>query len=415
MKTKLTSLEKKWILYDVGNSAFIMLVSTLIPIYFKYLAGNAGISESDYLVYWGYAVSLSTLLVAVSGPIFGTLSDKKGYKKRLFLISIALGAIGCFALGLVQMWLLFLVVFIIAKYSYSMSLIFYDSMLNDVTEPERMDDVSSQGYAWGYIGSCVPFIACLLLVLNSEKIGISMETAMLCAFALTAVWWVLISVPFLRAYEQKYYVEKRESARNVFAQLGSTLQEMVQDRRIFLFVLAFFFYIDGVYTIIEMSTAYGSALGLDSSGLLLALLVTQFVAFPSAIIMGKLSGRVKSETLITICIVAYFCVAVFAIFMTSQLHFWILAVGVGMFQGGIQALSRSYFTKIIPADKSGEYFGLLDICGKGAALMGTLVMSALTQITDNQRVGVSAIAVFFVVGLVLFRMSAAHANEKRES
>ena len=215
-----------------------------------------------------------------------------------------------------------------------------------------------------------------------------------------------MSLPFLKVYKQKHYVSKAESAYNLFAQLGHTLREMARDKRILLFMIAFFFYIDGVYTIIDMSTAYGSALGLDSTGLLLALLVTQFVAFPSTIIMGRLAQKVKATLLITICIMAYFCIVVFAVFMSKQIHFWILAIAVGMFQGGIQALSRSYFTKIIPPEKTGEYFGFLDICGKGASLMGTLAMSAVTQITGRQQLGVSVPALFFLIGLAFFRMSA---------
>ena len=406
MKFRLTSLEKKWVLYDVGNSAFTLMVSTLIPIYFNALAENAGMSSVNYLAYWGYAISLSTLLVALSGPLTGAASDKKGWKKILFTLTILVGAAGCLAMGLARQWMIFLIIFVIAKTCYSLSLIIYDSMLVDVTTEERMDSVSSQGFAWGYIGSCIPFILCLLLVLNAGKLGLSMSTAMLISFVVVAVWWVAVSIPFLKVYEQKYYVTRREGKANLFSQLGSTLKEMAKDRRILLFMIAFFFYIDGVYTIIDMSTAYGSALGLDSTGLLLALLVTQFVAFPSAIIMGKLAQKFKSELLITVCIIAYFCIAVFAVFMSKQIHFWILAIGVGMFQGGIQALSRSYFTKIIPPEKTGEYFGFLDICGKGASMMGTLVMSAVTQITGRQQLGVGAIALFFLIGLVFFRMSA---------
>ena len=406
MKFKLTSLEKKWVLYDVGNSAFTMLISTLIPIYFNSLAENAGISSVNYLAYWGYAISLSTVLVAIGGPLTGASSDKKGHKKKLFAFSILLGAVCCFAMGLARQWMIFLIIFIIAKSSYAISLIIYDSMLVDVTTEDRMDSVSSQGFAWGYIGSCIPFILCLILVLNAGKLGMAMSTAMLISFAIVAAWWVVVSLPFLKVYKQKHYVSKAESAYNLFAQLGHTLREMARDKRILLFMIAFFFYIDGVYTIIDMSTAYGSALGLDSTGLLLALLVTQFVAFPSTIIMGRLAQKVKATLLITICIMAYFCIVVFAVFMSKQIHFWILAIAVGMFQGGIQALSRSYFTKIIPPEKTGEYFGFLDICGKGASLMGTLAMSAVTQITGRQQLGVSVLALFFLIGLAFFRMSA---------
>lgn len=366
MKTGMTREEKNWVLYDVGNSAFVLLVATIMPIYFNYLAENAGLSAADYLAYWGYATSAATLIVALLGPVFGTLADTEGLKKPIFTTTMLIGGIGCLALGFSRQWFLFLLIYIIAKIGFSGSLIFYDSMLGDITTEDRVDNVSSQGYAWGYIGSCVPFVVCLGVVLGAGKIGISTELAMMISFAIVAVWWIGASIPLLKSYQQKHYVERQPKAvQNSFKRLGATLKNIRNEKKIFLFLLAFFFYIDGVYTIIDMATAYGTALGLDSTGLLLALLVTQLVAFPFAIIFGRLSKCYDVRTLITICIAAYFGIAVFAIFLKAQWQFWIMAILVGMFQGGIQALSRSYFTKIIPAEKSGEYFGLMDICGKG--------------------------------------------------
>lgn len=406
MDKKLTRLEKQWVLYDVGNSAFIMLVSTIMPIYFNYLADMGGLSSVQYLAYWGYASSIATLLVAVSGPVFGTFSDIKGMKKLLFAAAMAVGALGCAALGFMQQWLLFLVVFVIAKFGYAVSLIFYDSMLTDITEPARMDRVSSSGYAWGYIGSCIPFVACLGIVLGADSLGISMGTAMALAFLLTAVWWLCMTLPLLRNFRQRHYVERRPHAvRESFSRLWHTLCGMRQDRQVLFFLLAFFFYIDGVYTIIDMATAYGSALGLDSTGLLLALLVTQIVAFPCAILFGQLAHRYATQHLITLCIFAYLCIAVYAMFLTTQAQFWVLAVLVGMFQGGIQALSRSYFAKIIPSEQSGEYFGLLDICGKGASFIGTAVVGVISQMSGNASLGVGALAIMFLIGIILFRIS----------
>ena len=408
MKFGMSKEERNWVLYDVGNSAFVLLVSTIMPIYFNYLAENAGISSVDYLAYWGYAASAATIIVAFLGPVFGTLADTKGLKKPIFTITMLIGGFGCLALGFAGQWLIFLLIYIIAKTGFSGSLIFYDSMLGDITTEDRMDNVSSQGYAWGYIGSCVPFVVCLGIVLGSGKIGISMETAMTISFAIVAVWWSVATIPLLKIYKQKNYVERQPKAiRNSFRRLGVTLKNVKNEKKIFLFLLAFFFYIDGVYTIIDMATAYGTALGFDSTGLLLALLVTQIVAFPFAILFGKLSTRYKTENLIAICITAYFGIAVFAMFLKEQWQFWLLAVLVGMFQGGIQALSRSYFTKIIPAEKSGEYFGLMDICGKGASFLGTTVISLISQFTGNVNVGVGAISLFFVLGMIVFRMATA--------
>lgn len=404
---KLTKLEKYWILYDVGNSAFIMLVSTIIPIYFNYLAGNAGISEVDYLAYWGYAASVATVIVALIGPILGSVADTKNYRKPLFVISAMVGVIGCAALSVPTSWIVFLAVFVIAKVGYNASLIFYDSMLVDVTTGERMDMVSSHGYAWGYIGSCIPFVISLVFVLMYEKIGITMKMAMAIAFFINAAWWLLVTIPLLRKYEQNYYAEMpKHPVRDSFKRLGHTLSSIKKEKNIFLYLLSFFFFIDGVYTIIEMATAYGSALGLDSTGLLLALLVTQIVAFPCALIFSKLSKKYATDFLIKICILAYFGIAVFAIQLDKQWEFWLLAVLVGMFQGAIQALSRSYFAKIIPAEKSGEYFGIYDICGKGASFMGTTLVGIVAQVTNVANAGVGIIAVLFMVGFVLFHKAA---------
>lgn len=403
---KLTKEEKNWILYDVGNSAFTLLIATIMPLYFNYLAEQAGLSSVDYLAYWGYAASVATLFVVFIGPVFGTLADTKGFKKPVFSVALAVGVAACVLMGFAKQWLVFLVIYVIAKTGYSASLIFYDSMLADVTTADRMDQVSSQGYAWGYIGSCVPFVVCLMIVLGAGKLGISMELAMGISFFVTAAWWVLMTVPMLKTYRQKNYVERKPHAfRESFARIWKTFLNVRKEKKIFLFLLAFFFYIDGVYTIIDMATAYGSALGLDSTGLLLALLVTQIVAFPCAILFGRLARRFRTEHLITVCVVAYIGVALFACVLHTQTQFWILAIFVGMFQGGIQALSRSYYAKIIPAEQSGEYFGLLDICGKGASFIGTAIVSVVSQLTGDINKGVAMIVVLFVVGVALFRIA----------
>ena len=405
-KFKVTPLERSWILYDVGNSAFVLMIATLVPIFFNALAEAGGLSPVNYLAYWGYASSVVTVITAVLGPILGTLADTRGFKKPIFMLCVGVGIVGCCAMGAASAWLPFLVIFVIAKVGFSGSLVFYDSMLGDVTTPERMDEVSSRGYAWGYIGSCVPFVVCLGLVLGAGSIGISQMTALNLALLLTAAWWLLTILPLLKSYKQLYYVEvEKHAVRQSFARIGHTLRHLPEDKQVFWFLLAFFCYIDGVYTIIDMATAYGTALGLDTTGLLLALLVTQIVAFPSALIFGRLSQKYASKTLIPVCIAAYTGIAVFAFFLKSQWQFWVLAVVVGMFQGGVQALSRSHFAKIIPQEKSGEYFGLFDICGKGASFLGTMIVSVGSQLTGSANVGVGSIAILFVIGFVLFSIS----------
>lgn len=404
MTSKTTSLEKKWIMYDIGNSAFTLLISTIMPIYFNFLADSAHISETNYLAFWGYATSIATIITAILGPILGTASDFKGWKKKLFMVALLIGALGCILLGFTSSWLWFLCLFVIAKSAYSLSLVFYDSMLIDITTPERMDNVSAKGYAWGYIGSCIPFIASLALVLFYEQLSLTMETAMSICFLLIALWWLLLSVPLILGYHQTYYLEKENHyVKASFLRLKNIFSELKDNPRVLFFLLAFFFYIDGVYTIIDMATAYGTALGLDTTGLLLALLLTQIVAFPAALIFGKLSNLIENTKLIKVCILAYFLIALYGITLQQQYQFWILAVGVGIFQGAIQSLSRSYYAKIIPANRSGEYFGLYDICGKGASFMGTTLVSLISQVTGMMNIGVGSLAIMFFIGFVFFK------------
>lgn len=403
MKNKLTKLEFKWICYDMGNSAFILLVATILPIYFNYLSSSQGVAEHNYLSYWSYAASLSTLIVALAGPILGTLADYKDHKKKIFLTCAMLGALALACFWIPSSWLAFLVLFIAAKVAYSLSLIVYDSMLTDITTEERMDAVSSKGYAWGYIASVVPFIISLIFVLMYDKIGMTLKTAMMIAFILNAVWWIASTLPLVKSYKQKYYIEpEAHPALDTFARLKDTLMKAKEQKKVFLFLFAFFFYIDGVYTIIDMATAYGTSLGLNTTGLLLALLLTQIVAFPASLTFAVLSKTKDTASLIKVAIIAYFLIALFAVQLDKQWEFWILAVAVGCFQGGIQALSRSYFAKIIPENASGEYFGLFDICGKGASFLGTMLIGVVTQITGKQNIGVAALSIMFVIGYLIF-------------
>ena len=413
-KHKLTALERSWILYDVGNSAFSMMISTLIPIFFNALAESAGVHEDLYLSYWGYAGSIATILVAFIGPVCGAMADRNN-KRTIFLICLLAGVAALALLGTMSGWMGFLAMFILARVGYSASLVFYDSMLPEITSGSRMDKISSMGYAFGYIGSVIPFVACLVLVLMHGSFGLTQSTAMTMAFILTALWWVGCSLPLLKHYRQTAYLEAtRTPVRDAFRQLYSTLKAARQEKHIFLYLLSFFFFIDGVYTIIDMATAYGTALGLDTTGLLLALLWTQIVAFPCAILFGRLSAQHDTGSLIKVCILCYTGITVFGIFLASQWQFWALATLVGMFQGGIQALSRSYLGKIIPAERSGEFYGLMDIFGKGASFMGLLMASLVSQLTagftldifgvtlQNENFAVGSLILLFIIGYILF-------------
>jgi len=393
-------------MYDVANSAFVLLATTIIPIYFKNLASADGVANYDSTAYVSYASAIVTLAVAIIGPTIGTIADTKGFKKPIFTAFLLIGCVGCALMPIMPNWLVFLILFILAKIGMSSSIILNDSMLVDVTKPERMDMLSSKGYAWGYIGSCVPFVISLVLILQAEAVGLTATTATIIAFMLTAVWWFVFSLPILKSYKQLHYVEKEEDAiKKSFIRLGNFAKTIKHKKKIYLFLLAFFFYIDGVYTIINLATSYGKDVGISDSNLLLALLLTQVVAFPCVLIFGKLSTRYRPEQIIKVCIIGYFFITIFALQLDKTWEFWLLAVAVAVFQGAIQAMSRSYYAKIIPKNESSEYFGFYDIFGKGATFFGAMVMGISTQIFSTSRAGVAALAILFPIGYYLLTRS----------
>ena len=395
----LSKRERSWVLYDVGNSAYVMLAATLIPIYFSAIAEPG----SSAVVAWGYATTVASLALALLMPFLGSLADLKGNKKKFLAGTIGTGAVSLAVMGVPGNAMVFLAIYVFSSVMLNASLVFYDAFLVDATEQDRYDEVSSQGYAWGYIGSCIPFIVCLVIVLFGSSFGIGQLDGIRISFVITAAWWLVFSVPVLRDVHQTHFKAREEHLfRHTLKGLVGTCKKIARDKRLLMFMLAFFFYIDGVHTIITMSTSYGTDLGIDSTQLVLALLVTQFVAFPSAIAYGRLAGRFGTKRMLLIAVFAYFCITLFAaFFLRSAAEFWVLAVCVGLFQGGIQALSRSEFGKLIPKENANEYYGFFDIFGKYATIMGTLLVSVFTQLTGLSSYGVLSVAVLFIVGFVL--------------
>lgn len=395
----LSKRERSWVLYDVGNSAYVMLAATLIPIYFSAIAEPG----SSAVVAWGYATTVASLALALLMPFLGSLADLKGNKKKFLAGTIGTGAVSLAVMGVPGNAMVFLVIYVFSSVMLNASLVFYDAFLVDATEQDRYDEVSSQGYAWGYIGSCIPFIVCLVIVLFGSSFGIGQLDGIRISFVITAVWWLAFSVPVLRDVHQTHFKAREAHLfRHTLKGLAGTCKKIAHDKRLLMYMLAFFFYIDGVHTIITMSTSYGTDLGIDSTQLVLALLVTQFVAFPSAIAYGRLAGRFGTKRMLLIAVFAYFCITLFAaFFLRSAVEFWVLAVCVGLFQGGIQALSRSEFGKLIPKENANEYYGFFDIFGKYATIMGTLLVSVFTQLTGSSSYGVLSVAVLFIVGFVL--------------
>ena len=402
---RLTPREKRWIMYDVGNSAFVLLSTAVVPIYADSLLEAAG--QDNIVSTWGYAQTVASLVIALLMPILGSIADVQGMKIKFFLGFFLTGVVMCLGMSLPLGWLAFLIVYVLATIGLNGSLTFYDSMLIDTTSNERMDKVSSHGYAWGYVGSTIPFIICIAVIFGGPSLlGLDTATCTRISFLITAVWWVAFTVPLLRSYRQVHYRttadHTAEAVRGTFRELAATFRRIAHDRSLLLFMIAFFFYIDAVNTVISMSTSYGTQLGIDSTQLVIALLVTQFVAFPCAILYGRLAGRFGAKRMIVIAVIAYLGIVMFAaFFLKTAVEFWTLAILVGMFQGGIQALSRSYYGKIIPKDHANEYYGFYDIFGKTASVLGTFLVATTTAVTGNASAGVLSIAVLLAAALVL--------------
>ena len=404
--THLTKAEKSWILYDVANSAFIMIVTATIPIYFRSLAEGAGVSSTAASSLWGSATSISILILAVLSPILGAIADYENMKKKIFTVFFVLAIGGGLLFTFAPGWISFLVFFILARIGYAACNIFYDAMLVDVTTDERMDKISTFGYAFGYVGSCIPFVAGLLLILNCGSIGISMTAATRISFIITMVWWVIMAVPLYKNVRQRYSIPRQEHViSHTFRRLGNTFKKLSKDKKMLFFIIGYFCYIDGVHTIISMATTYGGEVGIDSNSMVLALLLTQFVAFPCSILSGTLAKKFGSMRMIKIFILMYMGICVFGYGLDTETEFWILAVAVGICQGGIQALSRSYYGKLIPKDESSEYFGFFDVFGKFADFFGPLIIAACAYFLNDSKYGVLSLIVLFAAGFLLITLS----------
>lgn len=504
---KLTKGEKSWVFYDWANSVYATIImSAVFPIYFSNIAKSAGFSGD---VFWGYATSIATFLVAIAAPFLGAIGDFKGMKKKLLTIFMLVGVVFTLLMAITDQPMLMLIGYGISYVGFAGANLFYDSFLTDVTTNERMDRVSAYGYAMGYLGgSTIPFIISIALVMFGSKIGIDGTMAVKLSVVLTSLWWAGFSIPILLNVKQTHHVETPPSklAAHAMKNLGLTIKSIVLDRRLAFFILAYFFYIDGVGTIIHMATSYGSTLGLGSVGMILALLVTQIVAVPCSILFSKFSAKIGTIRMLCIGIGIYMVVCMLGFYMgfslepkqfayeesfsqvvdansagidsttleqlktdglailsnpdraeqftklvdtaaaadgaqTEQLTtlktaavaflsndanakefddaldfsailFWILATLVGTSQGGIQALSRSFFGKLIPAERSNEYFGFFDIFGKFAAVMGPALYALFASLTGRSSIGILSLILLFAIGGTILITQRRHFEEK---
>jgi MFS transporter, UMF1 family len=404
---RFTKEENSWMFYDWANSAYSIIITTAVfPLFYKAAAMKAGVSASDSTAYLGYTIAVATFILAMLSPILGTIADYKGLKKRFFTFFFVLGLVSTASLAFIpsDQWLLLLIFYTLTAIGSSGSNVFYDAFITDVTTEDRMNRVSSRGFGLGYIGSTIPFIISIAIIILAQKevLPFSTTIASKVAFLITAVWWGIFTIPMLKNVYQRYGIEREpKPIVNSFKRLGNTLKEIRKYRALFLFLLAYFFYIDGVGTIITMSTAYGSDLGITSTNLLIILFATQVVAAPFAILYGRLAERFTGKTMLYVGICVYIIVCIYAYFLKTTLDFWILAMLVATSQGGIQALSRAYFAKLVPKKNANEFFGFYNIFGKFASIMGPLLVAVTAQVTGNSASAVFSLVVLFIIGITI--------------
>jgi MFS transporter, UMF1 family len=405
---KMTPEERSWVLYDIGNSAFVLvMVTAIMPIFFKDYAAH-GIPGAVSTANWGFANSTASLILALLAPLLGAMADYRNRKKAFFCVFLAIGLSFTLLLPLVQkgQWLFCLILFVLARVGWAGANVFYDAFITDVTTAERMDGISSRGYAFGYIGSVIPFLVIIALLLSvgmADGLPVAQTKT---GFAIVALWWLVFSVPLLKNVRQVHYLPaSRTMVLDSFVRLFHTFQEIRRHKQVFLFLLAYFFYIDGVDTIISMSMAYGRDLGFGVTLLIAVLLFIQIVAFPFALLYGRLAARFTTKKMLLAGIGVYSCVTLIAFMLPSisdmrmkTLAFWCVAFLVASSMGGIQALSRSYYGKLIPAEQSAEFFGFYNVFGKFAAITGPFLMGVISMITGESRWGVLSILVLFVAG-----------------
>lgn len=401
----MTKAERSWILNDWANSAYTVAITTaILPIYFKNVAAQ-GLEPHQATSYWGYGSTVFALVAALLAPLLGTLADYRGYKKSLFALFTVIGVVFTASLAFVGPgdWMLCILLFGLSSLGFACMLTFYDAFLVDVTDKGRMDWVSSNGYAWGYIGSTIPFIAAILLILHPGWFGLSStQVATRTSFVLIAIWWLVFAIPMLKDVHQVHGLSPSpHPIRDTLGRLRETFRDLGRYREAFLFLIAYFFYIDGISSLIKMSALLGLDLGIPSQSLLGMILALQAAAFPFALLYGKLAERFPAKHLILVGIAVFLGVSLAAPFLRSEAHFWILTLLMASSLGGVQSLSRSIFGKLIPPERSAEFFGFFNVMGKFAAVFGPFLMGVLTQASGNARMASLALVPFFAIGGIL--------------
>jgi UMF1 family MFS transporter len=396
-----------WAFYDWGNSAYSTTVMAgFFPLFFKeYWADPHNPNQSTF--YLGMANSIASIVVASLAPLLGSIADQGSAKKKFLTFFAFLGVIMTGGLWMVSQgnWQMAVLFYVMATIGFASGNVFYDSLLPGLASEERVDVVSSLGFGLGYLGGGLLFLVNVFMYLKPEIFGISDgATAIKLSFLSVAVWWAVFTIPLiLFVPEPKNYdsVKIKNAIQMGWIQLIQTFKEIRNMKVVGTFLLAYFFYIDGVDTIIKMAVDYGMSLNFSGESLIIALLIVQFVAFPAALVYGRLGSKVGAKTAIMIGIIAYSFITFLGYFITKAWHFYVLAILIGLFQGGIQALSRSLYTRIIPAEKSAEFFGFYNMLGKFAAIIGPALMGTISLVTGSARLGILSILLLFILGAFL--------------
>ena len=392
-------------MYDWANSAYatIVLAGFFPIIYAEYFA--VSIDQSERTLYLRISNSAASLLLIISAPFFGLLADRFN-KKKLFLSVFALiSIVSTFLLSFISTnsFILASMLFSISLLGFMMANVFYDSMLLDF-ENDKFNKISSYGYAFGYLGGGLAFVIALLFLYYAGHSEIELIASKKIVFILTSLWWLLFMIPLILFWKDDARSDKLKIS------ISQSFKELFSNKKIFYFLLAYWVYIDGVDTIIRMAVNYGLTIGFSSADLLIALLVTQFVSFPGTLIILKISDLFSIEKAIIFCLLIYLGITYFAYSLYSVQQFYMIAALIGFAQGGIQALSRSYFAALIPENRSSEYFGIYNMLGKFAALLGPLIVGLVTFYTSDSRIGIASISIFFIIGLILFNYSFSRAK-----
>ncbi|CAN2041258.1 MFS transporter, UMF1 family [Candidatus Magnetomoraceae bacterium gMMP-15] len=405
-----------WAIYDWANSAFATTVMAgFFPIFFKEF-WSLGVDPTLSTARLGLANSMSAIIVALLAPILGAIADKGSSKKKFLLFFACMGITMTFSLYLIASgkWLYAVILYVFAGIGFSGGNIFYDALLINVASEKKIDFVSSLGYSLGYIGGGILFAINVWMTLSPETFGFkNAGEAVKFSFLSVGLWWAIFSIPlFIFVKEPPVLIKKsvKDIIKQGLIQLKETYDEARHLKKIFFFLIAYWFYIDGVDTIIRMAIDYGISIGFESKDLIAALLITQFVGFPSALFFGWLASKISARRCILIAIGVYLFISIWGAFMQNKYEFYILAIIVGLVQGGIQALSRSYYAKIIPADKSAEYFGFYNMIGKFAAILGPLLMGGTGLLIRSMnyssvtasRVSIASVSFLFIIGGILF-------------